>query len=161
MGATACASLLQAQARFKHRPLELAFHSIKSRATCLSVIGRNVPTLLTADLHPMGDIEIWEGNQIASSIATKISITMDKDGCFVPRKNNPSPVHQNLAQTGPPMEPPNSRQGPNPWKRPQRPAIFPRRQGATMGQFDREVAFPITTHHRTHLPPCSPFLYGI
>ena len=39
-------------------------------------------TLLTANLHPMGDIEIWTGNQIASSITSKmIPIPMDEYGC--------------------------------------------------------------------------------
>ena len=53
---TARASLLQAKARFKNWPLKLVFHSIKGRATSPSVIGRDVATLLSADLHPMGDM---------------------------------------------------------------------------------------------------------
>jgi hypothetical protein len=61
LGATARTSLLQAETRFKHWPLELAFRTIKGRATCPSVIRRNVATLLIADLHPMRDIEILKG----------------------------------------------------------------------------------------------------
>ena len=45
--------------------------------------------LLTADLHPMGDIEIWKGNQIANSKTSKIPITMDEDGC--PTEEQPFP----------------------------------------------------------------------
>ena len=53
LGATAIASLRQVTGKFKNWPLELAFHNHKGHATCPSVIGRNVATLLTADLHPM------------------------------------------------------------------------------------------------------------
>jgi len=80
LGTTARASLLQAETRFKHLTLELAFHTIKRHATYPSVMERNVATQLTADLHPMGGIEIWKGNYIANSIATKNPITMDEDG---------------------------------------------------------------------------------
>jgi hypothetical protein len=52
LGVTARASYTQAAQKFKHWPLELAFHTHKGHATCPSVIGRNVATLLTADLHP-------------------------------------------------------------------------------------------------------------
>jgi hypothetical protein len=67
--------------QIKNWPLELAFHTHKIHATCLSVIGRNAATLITADLHPLGDTEIWSGNQILTSITTQIPITMDEDGC--------------------------------------------------------------------------------
>jgi len=59
LGVTARASYTQAAEKFNHRPLELAFHILKDHATCPSVIGRNVVTLLTTDLHPMSDTEIW------------------------------------------------------------------------------------------------------
>ena len=58
LGVAARASYTQAAQKFKHLPLELAFHTHKGHATCSSVIGRNVATLLTADLHPMGAREI-------------------------------------------------------------------------------------------------------
>ncbi len=37
----------------------------------------------------MGNIEIWKGNQIANSMASKILITMDEDGC--PTEEHPFP----------------------------------------------------------------------
>jgi len=101
LGTTARAYLLQAETIFKYWPLELAFHTTKGRATCPSVIGRNVVTLLTADLHPMGDIEIWKGSQIANSIATKIPITMDEDGC--PTEGQPFPPPIEILHKLPPL----------------------------------------------------------
>ena len=62
LGVTARASYAQAAEKFKNWPLELAFHTHNGHATCPSVIGRNVATLLTADLHPMSATEIWSGN---------------------------------------------------------------------------------------------------
>ena len=49
-------------------------------------------TLLTAYLHPMGDIKIWKGNQIAISLPTKIPITMDEDGCPTEEQPFPPPI---------------------------------------------------------------------
>jgi hypothetical protein len=89
LGVTARASLRQATVKFTHWPLELAFHSVRGHATCPSVIGRNVATLLTADLHPMGDTDIWSGNQISSSLTIRIPVTMDEDGC--PTETQPFP----------------------------------------------------------------------
>ena len=43
---------------------------------------RNVATLLTADLHPMGTADIWSGNQISHSITAKIPTITDEDGCL-------------------------------------------------------------------------------
>jgi hypothetical protein len=80
LGVTARASYTQAAQKFKHWPLELAFHTHKVHATCPPVIGKIVATLITADLlHPMGATEIWSGNQISASIATRIPIIMDED----------------------------------------------------------------------------------
>ena len=59
----------------------MAFHTAKGHATCPSVIGRNVATLLTADLHPMGDTEIWSGNQISTSLIARLPIIMDEVDC--------------------------------------------------------------------------------
>ncbi len=89
LGITTRASLRHALAKFKNWPLELAFHTHKGRATCPSVIGRNAATLITADLHPLGDTEIWSGNQIPTSLTSQIPITMDVDGC--PTKDQPFP----------------------------------------------------------------------
>jgi hypothetical protein len=69
--------------------MELAFHTHNGHATCLTVIGRNVATLLTAELRPMGDTEIWIGNRISELLAAKIPITMDADGC--PEIDQPFP----------------------------------------------------------------------
>ena len=71
----------QATGKIKNWPLELAFHNHKGRATCPSIIGKNVATLLTADLHPMGDTTIRAGNQIFASITARNPITTDEDGC--------------------------------------------------------------------------------
>jgi hypothetical protein len=38
----------------------------------------------------MGDMEIWKGNMIATSIASEFAITMDEDGC--PTKEQPFPL---------------------------------------------------------------------
>ena len=63
--ATARSSLTQAATKFQHWPLELVFHCHRGgRPLCPSVIARNIATLLTADLHPLGGPEIWSGNEI-------------------------------------------------------------------------------------------------
>ena len=81
-GITARASLNMASAKFRHWPLELAFHSHRGRTPiCFSIVARNMATLLTADLHPVGGPEIWSGNQISTSISSKILIHLDEDGC--------------------------------------------------------------------------------
>ncbi len=90
-GVAARASYTQAAQKFKHWPLELAFHTHRGHATCPSVIGKNVATLLTADLHPMGTAEIWLGNQISDSIIARVSIITDEIRMAALRKNNPSP----------------------------------------------------------------------
>jgi hypothetical protein len=84
------ASYTQVAQKFKHWPLELAFHTHKSHATCPLVIGKNVATLLTADLHPMETEEIWSGNQILASITAKIPNITDEDGC--PAEEQPFPL---------------------------------------------------------------------
>ena len=81
LGVTAKASLRQAAEKFKNLQLKLAFYTHNGHATCPSVIGRNVATLLTADLQPMGDTIILAGNQISSSITARIPITIYEDGC--------------------------------------------------------------------------------
>ena len=56
---TARASLNIALAKFRHWPLELAFHSHRGRIPiCSSIVARNMATLLMADLHPVGGPEI-------------------------------------------------------------------------------------------------------
>jgi len=60
LGITARASLHGAASKFQHWPLELAFHSRNNGSPhCPSIMARNMATLLTADLHPTGDPEIW------------------------------------------------------------------------------------------------------
>ena len=82
LGTTARASLTMASAKFRHWPLELAFHSQRGRTPiCSSIVVRNMATLLTADLHLVGGPEIWHGNQISTSISSKIPIHLDDDGC--------------------------------------------------------------------------------
>jgi len=46
-------------------------------------------TLLMADLHPTGGPKIWSGNEISSSIMSRIPIQTDPEGC--PVKNQPFP----------------------------------------------------------------------
>ncbi len=101
LGTTARASLAQASEKFKNWPLELAFHTQHGRATCPSVIAKNVATLLTADLHPMGNTEIWSGNQISTSLAARIPITMDEDGC--PAEEQPFPQTNKILQSFVPL----------------------------------------------------------
>ena len=95
-GVTARASIKQDSIKFKHSPLELAFNTHNGQATCPSVIERNVTTLLTTDLHPIGDTDIWTCNQIAASLAAKIPITMDEDGC--PETDQPFPQSIKILQ---------------------------------------------------------------
>jgi hypothetical protein len=85
------ASYTQAAQKFKHLPLELAFHTNKGHATCPSVFGRNVATLLIADLHLVGSTQICSSNHISASVTVKIPIIMDEDGC--PEEDQPFP-HQ-------------------------------------------------------------------
>jgi len=44
----------------------------------------------------MGDTDIWTGNQIATSLAAKIPITMDEDGC--PETDHPFPQPTKILQ---------------------------------------------------------------
>jgi hypothetical protein len=89
--------------KFNHWPLvELAFHIQKGHATCPSVIDMNVATLLTADLHPMGEAEIWSCKHISTSLTARIPIIMYADGC--PKEEQPSPPNnQNSSATSPHM----------------------------------------------------------
>ncbi len=65
LGVTARASLQRASAKFRHWPIEAAFHTLRDHTlTCTSVMARNMASLLLADLHPTGGPEIWSGNQI-------------------------------------------------------------------------------------------------
>ena len=48
---------------------------------CSSIVTRNMATLLMADLHPVGGPEIWFGNQISTSISSRIHVHLDEDGC--------------------------------------------------------------------------------
>jgi hypothetical protein len=60
----------------------MAFHSDRdSIPICSSIVARIMATLLMADLHPVGDPEIWSGKQISTSIMTWIPIHLDEDGC--------------------------------------------------------------------------------
>ncbi len=82
LGITARASLREAAARFQHWPMELAFHSRKNGSpTFPSIIARNMATLLMADLHPSGGPEIWSGNQISTSLSSRIPVQTDEEGC--------------------------------------------------------------------------------
>jgi hypothetical protein len=90
LGVTARASVHRASARFRHWPMQLAFHTDRSRTpVCQSVMARNMATLLLADLHPTGGPEIWSGNNISTSISSLIPIHLDEDGC--PLKLQPFP----------------------------------------------------------------------
>ena len=53
---------------------------------------RNMATLLMADLHPTGGPEIWSGNRISSSIASKIPIQTDSVGCPTDTQPFPPPL---------------------------------------------------------------------
>jgi hypothetical protein len=82
LGTTSRASLHLASEKFRYWPLEMAFHSNKGRTPlCPSIVARNMATLLMADLHPVGGPEIWSGNQISTSIAARIPIDLDEEGC--------------------------------------------------------------------------------
>ncbi len=60
----------------------MVFHSRKGRTPlCPSIVARNLATLLMTDLHPVGGPEIWSGNRISTSIATRIPIDLDEEGC--------------------------------------------------------------------------------
>jgi hypothetical protein len=59
LGTTARASLQLASAKFRHWSLEIAFHSHRGRLPlCPSIVARNMATLLMADLHLVGGLEI-------------------------------------------------------------------------------------------------------
>jgi hypothetical protein len=85
LGATARDSRTQAAIKFQHWSLELAFHSHRGgRPLCPSVVARNIATLLTADLHPLGGPKIWSGNELSPTTSSLIPITTDEDGCPTP-----------------------------------------------------------------------------
>jgi len=80
LGTTARASLQSASAKFRHCSLEMTFHSHRGRLPiCSSIVTRNMVTLLMADLHLVGGPEIWSGNQISSSISSRILVNLDED----------------------------------------------------------------------------------
>jgi len=55
LGTTARATLHGAASKFRHWPLELAFHSRRSGSPlCPSLVATNMATLLTSDLHLTG-----------------------------------------------------------------------------------------------------------
>ena len=55
LGTTAMAFLQTTSAKFRHWPLEMAFHSHRGRIpTCTFIEARNMATLLMADLNPIG-----------------------------------------------------------------------------------------------------------
>jgi hypothetical protein len=83
LGATARASLHRASNRFRHWPIELAFHTFRNKTpACKSIMARNMATLLLADLHPTGGPEIWSsGNRISTTITSHMPIQLDEDGC--------------------------------------------------------------------------------
>ncbi len=60
------------------------------------MIGRNVATLLIADLHTMGTADIWSSSQISRSITTTIPTITDEDGC--PAEEQPFPPIINTLQ---------------------------------------------------------------
>jgi hypothetical protein len=63
-------------------PLEMAFNSHRGRIpVCSSIVARNMATLCMADLHPVGGPEIWSSKQISPSIASRISVHLDENGC--------------------------------------------------------------------------------
>ena len=66
---------------------------------CTSIIARNMATLLMADLHPTGGPEIWSGNQISTSISSRIPIQTDEDGC--PSDTQPFPMRGILRKLTP------------------------------------------------------------
>jgi len=71
-------------AKFRHWPLEMVFHSHQRRIPiCSSIVARNLGTLLMADLHPVGGPEIWSGNQISTSISSRVPAHLDGDGCLL------------------------------------------------------------------------------
>ena len=60
----------------------MAFHSHRGRIPiCSSIVARNMATLLIADLHLVRGPEIWSGNQISTSISSRIHVLLDEDGC--------------------------------------------------------------------------------
>jgi hypothetical protein len=82
LGTTARVYLQSASAKFRHWSLEMAFHSHRGRfPICSSIVARNIATLLMADLHPVGGLEIWSGNQIYIFISSMIYVHLDEDGC--------------------------------------------------------------------------------
>jgi hypothetical protein len=90
LGVTARASVHRASTKFRHWPMQLAFHTDRNRTpVCKSVMARNMATLLLADLHPTGGPDIWYGNRISTSISSLIPILLDEDGC--PLKSQPFP----------------------------------------------------------------------
>ncbi len=55
-------------------------------------MARNMATLLTADLHPSGGPEIWSGNQISTSLSSRIPVQTDENGCPVDTQQFPRPT---------------------------------------------------------------------
>ena len=54
-------------------------------------MARNMATLLVADLHPTRGPEIWSGNQVSTSLSTRIPIQTDEDGYHLDIQQFPNP----------------------------------------------------------------------
>ena len=81
LGTTARASLQTTSTKFRHWPLEMAFHSHRGLIPiCSSIMARNMATLLMTDLHPVRGPEIGSGNQISTSTSSRILVHLDEDG---------------------------------------------------------------------------------
>ena len=88
LGATTCASLTHASTKYKIWPLKLVFHTLRGCSPlCPSIIARNIATLIAADLHSLGELEIWSWNPIPATLTSAIPNTLDKVG--YPTTNQP------------------------------------------------------------------------
>jgi hypothetical protein len=93
LGITDKVSLKTASAKFRHWPLEMAFHFHRGRIPiCPSIVARNMATLLMAVLHPVRGPEIRSGIQIFTSISSRIPVHLDEDGCSLEIQPFPQPT---------------------------------------------------------------------
>jgi len=67
--------------QFHMWPLELAFHTQCGRPTRPSVVSRNVAILLTSDLRPVVNPEVWSGNEICTSFTSRLHVLTNEDDC--------------------------------------------------------------------------------
>jgi hypothetical protein len=128
--------------------MELAFRSrISGSPLCPSIVARNIATLLTADLHPIGGPEIWQGNHIFKKF---LYMNPRPDGRGWVPLGHPtvSPTLVPLAKVGSPMGKRFPQSVPSIGPSTRRPPLLSRLEGIYLGQCSHALFSPAESYPR-------------